>query len=49
MCVVVSPDELHVDVHAIAGLLHTAFEHIADAQLTRNLGQVFRSTAVARR
>ena len=48
MRVVVGPDQLHVDVHPIACLLDTAFEHIGHAQLPRDLGQIFRRTAVAR-
>ena len=48
MRIVVSLDQLHVDVHPIAGLLHTAFEHIGHAQLPRDLRQIFRSAAVAR-
>ena len=48
MRIVVGPDQLHIDVHAIAGLLHTAFEHIGHVQLARDLRQIFRSAAVAR-
>ena len=48
MRVVFGLDQLHIDVHAIAGLLHAAFEHIADVQLARDLRQIFRGTAVAR-
>src|SRR6516162_8155301 len=48
MRIVVGPDQLHVDVHAIAGLLDTAFEYMAHAQLARDLRQILRRTAVAR-
>src|SRR5215813_9135582 len=48
MRIVVGPDQLHVDVHAIASLLDTAFEYMAHAQLARYLRQIFRRTAVAR-
>jgi len=48
MRVVVGLDQLHVDVHPIACLLDTAFEYIGHAQLPRDLGEIFRRTAVAR-
>ena len=48
MRIVVSADELHVDVHPIAGLLHASLEHIAHAQLFCDLRQIFRRTAIAR-
>ena len=48
MRVIVGLDQLHVDVHAIAGLLNASFEHIGHPQLARDLGQIFRSAAVAR-
>src|SRR4030095_8259672 len=48
MRIIVGPDQLHVDVHAISGLLHATLEYMAHAQLARDLGQIFRSTAVAR-
>ncbi len=48
MRVIVGLDQLHVDVHPVAGLLHAAFEHIAYAQLARDLRQIFRSAAIAR-
>ena len=33
-------DQLHVDVHQLAGLLHAAFENIRDAELLRDFRQV---------
>ncbi len=48
MRVVVGADQLHVDVHAIFSLLHTAFEHIGHVQLFCDLRQIFRSAVVAR-
>src|SRR6266487_6986346 len=42
-------NELNVNVHAVARLLHTAFENIRNAQVSRDLGQIFRCAFVMRR
>src|SRR6266403_465843 len=42
-------NELDVNVHAVACLLHAAFENIRNTQVSRDLGQIFRRAFVMRR
>src|SRR2546423_12495404 len=42
-------NELHVNVHAITRSLHASFEDIADAQLARDLRQIFGRAFVTHR
>src|SRR6266404_4145702 len=49
MRVAVRLNELNVDVHAVARLLHAAFENVRNTQLARNLRQIFRRAFVMRR
>ena len=39
-------DQLHVHAHGITVLLHASFQDVSDAQLPRDLGQVFRRALV---
>src|SRR6266404_1332360 len=42
-------NELDVNVHAVACLLHAAFENVRNTQVSRDLGQIFRRAFVMRR
>jgi hypothetical protein len=41
-------DQLHIDVDAIASLLHASFQNMTDTQLARDLGQVLRGAVIMR-
>ena len=42
-------DQLHIDAHRIAALLHAAFQNVGNAKLLGDLRQVFRRALVVLR